>query len=208
MGLRPPRRPHGARADLANAAPILYAAAPRPPLPDLPLRILEPARLGVAELAAPPAAAPVPAGTAPAPRDCEEDPSGKRRRRDRRRATSSPPAPAPGVMDLPPPRGFVLRRSARKAARGWYAPLAAPALTSTRQAAILNPALVAAPTDAHGILIGRDRLSNTPVAHDPFTAYDRGTLTSPAVVVLGLVGAGKSTLIKTVYVLLPLIVSR
>jgi hypothetical protein len=114
-------------------------------------------------------------------------------------------APEPGVMELPLPQGFIARRSSGKARRGWYAPLAAPALTSTRQAEILNTALVAAPTDPFGIFVGRDRLSNTPVAHDPFTAYERGNITSPAVVVLGVIGSGKSSLIKTVYVLRPLI---
>jgi len=66
-------------------------------------------------------------------------------------------------------------------------------------------ALVAAPTDNFGIVIGRDRLSNTPAIHDPFTAYELGTISSPAVVVLGVVGAGKSSLLKTVYVMRPLI---
>src|SRR4051794_5592771 len=71
-----------------------------------------------------------------------------------------------GVMELPEPQGFVVRRSPRRARKGWYAPMAVPSLTSTRQAEILNTALVAAPTDAVGTLIGRDLLSNTPVAHD------------------------------------------
>lgn len=111
----------------------------------------------------------------------------------------------PGEMVLPAPRGYVVRQNARRARRGWYAPTAAAALTSTRQAEILNTALVAAPTGAEGIVIGKDRLSNTMVAHDPFTAYETGTITSPAVAVLGVVGAGKSSLIKTVYVTRPLI---
>ena len=48
-------------------------------------------------------------------------------------------------------------------------------------------------------------LSNSAVAHDPFTAYQRKQITSPAVVVLGVIGSGKSSLIKTVYVLRPII---
>ncbi|NNH21739.1 hypothetical protein HLB09_01270 [Pseudokineococcus marinus] len=43
------------------------------------------------------------------------------------------------------------------------------------------------------------------VAHDPFTAYEQGVVDSPAVVVLGGIGNGKSSLLKTVYVLRPLI---
>ncbi|MEO8224068.1 MAG: ATP/GTP-binding protein, partial [Gammaproteobacteria bacterium] len=110
-------------------------------------------------------------------------------------------------MDLPEPQGYIVRRKVTRARphHGWYAPSAAAALTSTRQAEILNTALVAAPTDAQGIIVGRDRLSNALVAHDPFAAYERGDISSPAVVVLGVVGAGKSSLLKTVYVLRPLI---
>jgi hypothetical protein len=218
MGLlrRRPAR-HGAKADLKNAAP---AAAPiGPPRPALPFRVLDPTPLTAipavpldpAEQEDPPAGGstqdppprrpPFAAPPAPGTPEEPEEP----RRRGRRRRTSRDPAPDPGVMDLPPPQGYVLRRSARKARRGWYAPLAAPAVTSTKQAAILNTALVAPPTDAEGIVIGRDRLSNTAVAHDPFTAYERGIITSPAVVVLGVIGAGKSSLLKTVYVLRPLI---
>lgn len=111
----------------------------------------------------------------------------------------------PGVVELPRPQGFLVRRKARRARSGWYAPLTAPALTSTRQGEILNTALVAAPTDPHGIIVGRDRLSCTPVAHDPFTAYEAGQITSPNVVILGVIGSGKSSLIKTVYVMRPLI---
>jgi hypothetical protein len=47
-----------------------------------------------------------------------------------------------------------------------------------------------------------------PVAHDPYEAYTRKIVTSPNVAVLGCVGAGKSSLIKTVYVLRPLILRR
>jgi hypothetical protein len=147
---------------------------------------------------------PPPFAVAPALRaDAAIDEPGRRRRRREKEVV-----PDPGVLELPEPRGFLARRSARKARRGWYAPLAVPSLTSTRQAEILNTALVAAPTDAFGTLIGRDRLSNTPVAHDPFTAYERGIITSPAVVVLGVIGSGKSSLLKTVYVTRALILEH
>ncbi len=226
---------HGAKADLADAGPAPGALDPGPPHPgppllDLPFRVVEPApaagvsvvevdldraaHRGRSHLPAhvpahlpahlpvqPPfAAPPAPAG----PEDSAASGTEGRRRWPRRRKTSTPAA-NPGVLDLPAPRGYVARRSPRKARRGWYAPQALPALTSTRQAQVLNTALVAAPTDAYGIFVGRDRLSNTPVAHDVFTAYERGVITSPAVVVIGVVGAGKSSLLKTVYVLRPLI---
>ena len=219
MPLRHPRRRrgrHGAKADLANAGPAAGAAPAGPPRPDLPFHLIEPGPLTAAGAGA--GQDPVtdharrrwlvalPAGrsrfAAPSSPTVGEEPASPRRRRRGRGAVA---VPDPGVLDLPTPQGYVVRRSARKARRGWYAPLAAPALTSTRQAEILNTGLVAAPTDAYGILLGRDRLSNTPVAHDPFTAYERGTITSPAVVIIGVVGAGKSALLKTVYVLRPLI---
>lgn len=114
----------------------------------------------------------------------------------------------PGVQVLPEPRGYRVRVSHRRAQRGAYAPLAAPALSSTRQAQILNTAIVAAPTGVEGIIIGRDKLSNTLVAHDPFTAYENGEIGSPAVVALGAISAGKSSLLKTVYVLRPLILAK
>lgn len=110
-----------------------------------------------------------------------------------------------GVLELPVPTGYRHRTSARKARSGWYAPTATASLTSTRQAEVLNTALVAAPTGPVGVLVGRDRLSQMPVAHDPYEAYARKIVTSPNVAVLGCVGAGKSSLIKTAYVLRPLI---
>ncbi|MDN5769166.1 MAG: hypothetical protein L0H78_25615, partial [Humibacillus sp.] len=124
-------------------------------------------------------------------------------------AAASPPAryvPAPaeewpdGVMAPRRVEGPVVQVKIRKAKRVWYAPVTAPAPTTTRQAEILNPALVASPTDDEGVAIGRDLLSNSPVAHDPFTAYQRKVITSPSVIVLGLIGSGKSSLLKTVYV--------
>ena len=221
MPLRHPRRRrrHGAKADLANAGPAAGAAPAGPPRPDLPFHLIEPGPLTAADAGQEPVTdhaarrgmvwwrVALPAGRSrfaalPSSPTVGEEPASPRRRRRGRGAVA---VPDPGVLDLPTPQGYVVRRSARKARRGWYAPLAAPALTSTRQAEILNTGLVAAPTDAYGILLGRDRLSNTPVAHDPFTAYERGTITSPAVVIIGVVGAGKSALLKTVYVLRPLI---
>jgi hypothetical protein len=75
---------------------------------------------------------------------------------------------------------------------------------------VLNPALIAAPTDHEGIVIGRDTLSRTPVSHDAFTAYNKPNrkLSSPNVVLLGVIGVGKTSLLKTVYVLRPLTLRR
>lgn len=98
-------------------------------------------------------------------------------------------------------KGTSLRTSYRKAKRGFYAPAHRGAPTTTRQAEVLNTAAIAAPTDEEGVVIGEDRLSRTMVAGDPFTAYEKGVISSPNVVVVGDVGAGKSSITKTVYVL-------
>ncbi|TFH68159.1 ATP/GTP-binding protein [Cellulomonas sp. HD19AZ1] len=98
-------------------------------------------------------------------------------------------------------QGAELRVSKWRAGRGFYAPAHRGAPTSTRQAEVLNTAAIAAPTDEEGVVIGEDRLSRTLVAGDPFTAYQKGLISSPNVVVVGDVGAGKSSLTKTVCVL-------
>lgn len=112
---------------------------------------------------------------------------------------------APDSAAIYTPRGARARPSLRAARMERYFTRATPAPTTTRQAEILNPALIAAPTDEEGVVIGRDVLSNAAVAHDPFTAYQNKVITSPAVVILGVIGSGKSSLIKTVYVLRPII---
>ena len=58
------------------------------------------------------------------------------------------------------------------------------------------------------MVIGTDHLSAAMIAHDPFTAYQAGTITSPNVCILGMIGSGKSSLIKTVYVERPLMLRR
>lgn len=112
------------------------------------------------------------------------------------------------VVEPLEPQGALVRSNSKAAARGWYAPLAEPAPTSTRQGEILNPALIAAPLDDAGIAIGLDKLSSAPVAHDPFTAYRNKTITSPSVLVLGVIGSGKSSLLKCAYVLRPMILKK
>lgn len=130
--------------------------------------------------------------------------------RGRHRDVAAPGAPgqapaATGEADEWVERGTRVRRGMFRARRGYYAPLVAGAPTTTRQAEVLNTALIAAPTDDEGVAIGRDVLSQTVIAHDTFTAYRKRQISSPNVLVLGDVGAGKSALCKTVYVLRPLI---
>jgi hypothetical protein len=68
--------------------------------------------------------------------------------------------------------GSTLRKKAGRARRGFYAPALAGAPTTTRQAEILNTAIIGAPTGTHGIVTGRDVLSRTAIAHDPVTGYN------------------------------------
>lgn len=105
-------------------------------------------------------------------------------------------------------QGPQLRDRKQAAKRGAYAPQAEGAPTTTRQGEILNPAVLAAPTDPDGIAVGVDKLTSAMVTHDPFTAYRAKQISSPGVIVLGLIGSGKSSLVKTVYVLRPLTFRR
>lgn len=128
-----------------------------------------------------------------------------------------PPAPPAAGADAPGARagevvpwalpGSQLRVSARSARRGWYAPAHVGAPSTTRQARILNTALIAPPTGHEGVVNGRDVLSRSIVSHDAATAYNATPrlITSPNTLVLGDVGTGKSTLVKCVGVARPLL---
>ncbi len=97
-------------------------------------------------------------------------------------------------------RGMPARPRRWLARRGYYAPQPVGASTTTRQAEILNPAIIGEPTGAQGIPQGRDVLSRAIVAHDPITAYPH-VVSSTNVAVIGDVGAGKSTCTKCNYAL-------
>ena len=106
--------------------------------------------------------------------------------------------------------GSKLRASTGPAARGWYGPKLAGAPTTTRQAEILNTGIIGAPTSFRGVVNGRDNLSSTSISHDAPTAYNEHPreLTSPNVLILGTVGAGKSSFTKTVMVIRPLLLHK
>lgn len=108
-------------------------------------------------------------------------------------------------LDIYVPKGPVVRDRAGAARRGAYAPLAVGAPTTTRQGEILNPALLASPVDTNAIAIGNAKLTRSMFTHDPFSAYQAKTITSPSVLILGVIGTGKSSLLKTVYVVRPLL---
>ncbi|MDN5667286.1 MAG: ATP/GTP-binding protein [Renibacterium salmoninarum] len=103
--------------------------------------------------------------------------------------------------------GAKLRTKPGKAKRGWYAPSEPGSPSTTRQADVLNPALIAAPTGIDGVIGGRDVLSRTGIFDDPITGYNASPrrVTSTNVLVGGDVGAGKSSFTKTVYALRPVI---
>ena len=82
----------------------------------------------------------------------------------------------------------------------------APNSTSAGQ--FLTTALAAAPTSTNGVVLGRDQLSHAIVAHDPVTAYESDLITSPLTIAIGDIGSGKSSLLKTQYVLRPLALSK
>jgi hypothetical protein len=69
-------------------------------------------------------------------------------------------------------QGTRLRVRERAAKNGFYAPAFQGAPTTTRQAEILNTALIAAPTGVEGVAAGRDVLSQTAISKDPFTVYN------------------------------------
>lgn len=122
----------------------------------------------------------------------------------RLRVDQDNPARETSPFDLP---GSKLRTSARRAGRGAYAPALIGAPSTTRQAAILNTALIGPPTGTQGIANGRDQLSHTLVAHDPITAYNAKPrlVSSPNTIVAGGIGGGKSSFVKTVCVGRPLL---
>jgi hypothetical protein len=103
--------------------------------------------------------------------------------------------------------GSLLRHSVRAARAGLYAPADIGAPSTTMQAEILSTALIGAPTGTAGVVNGRDVLSRTAISHDPVTAYNSTPreVSSPNTIVMGTVGAGKSSFVKTVCVLRPLL---
>lgn len=104
-----------------------------------------------------------------------------------------------GVMFPWDARGARLYPTKRQAKL--FAPTYKGSPNTTRAGELLTTALAAAPTSTKGIVIGRDQLSHAVVAHDAVTAYEAGDITSPLTLIIGDVGRGKSSLIKTVYVL-------
>jgi hypothetical protein len=69
--------------------------------------------------------------------------------------------------------------------------------STTRHLASLYPCQIDPGLGAAGVLMGTDLDTSAPFHFDPFELYSRGVITSPNMVILGLVGRGKSTVVKT-----------
>jgi hypothetical protein len=103
-----------------------------------------------------------------------------------------PVRPAHELVFRPPPRR---RRLLDR--WGWYEARVDPMHSTTRQAEALNLALSSPPTSYRGLIIGTDLLSGQLVTHDPFIAYEDKLISSVNAAVVGDVGKGKSSLLKT-----------
>lgn len=69
--------------------------------------------------------------------------------------------------------------------------------STTRQLASLYPWQVDPGLGVRGIYMGTDlEAGGTTFHYDPFELYDQGVITSPNIVVLGLVGSGKTTFVR------------
>jgi hypothetical protein len=76
--------------------------------------------------------------------------------------------------------------------------LAPPTAVTTRHSASLYPWQIGSTLPADGPVVGLDLLAGRTVFHyDPWVLYSRRLLTSPNMVVLGQLGKGKSSLVKT-----------
>jgi hypothetical protein len=91
---------------------------------------------------------------------------------------------------------------------GWYEPLAQPSRSTTRQVAGLFLGTSSAPTSPNGLMVGKEQGTGWPFFHCVFQAYRDGVVSSPNVIVLGDIGFGKSSFIKTWAVLRQLIFHR
>ncbi|MGO1598461.1 MAG: ATP-binding protein [Brachybacterium sp.] len=69
--------------------------------------------------------------------------------------------------------------------------------STTSQTSALHLAVAGAPTSSFGLFAGEDQITGWPIFHDPIQGYREKIATSPNCVILGDVGAGKSSLAKT-----------
>ena len=98
----------------------------------------------------------------------------------------------------PPPRRPLPKRRKGLDRLGWYEPKAAPVLSSTRQTEGLHLAMTRRPSSNAGIINGIDATSSSLVCVDQFSAYGE-EIQNINVAVLGSIGVGKTSNMKTIY---------
>lgn len=98
------------------------------------------------------------------------------------------------------------RRGVRRAVQwlGWDRPVVSTTLTSTIQAAAIDPLLTCTRMPDFGELYGRDLLTCQPIAGSVQELYDKKVISAPVVAIVGALGTTKSTTTKIQYVLRPL----
>lgn len=131
-----------------------------------------------------------------------------RRRRARKGEALTGKAKAAAVATSGQGAGARRRRHKTLERLGWYEVLSRPHKSTTRQIAGLFLSTTASPTSHEGIAIGKEVHTGWPFFYDVFTAYRNKIVQSPNVIVLGDVGFGKSSFIKTWAVLRPLMLGR
>ncbi|NKR30194.1 ATP/GTP-binding protein [Rhodococcus hoagii] len=100
----------------------------------------------------------------------------------------------------PPPRRPVPKRRKMFDRLGWYEPKQRPVLSTTRQTEALHLAMTRRPSGNAGVINGIDATSSSLVCVDQFSAYGED-VTNINVSVLGAIGRGKTSKLKTTYAL-------
>ncbi|MCL3863030.1 ATP/GTP-binding protein [Actinotalea sp. K2] len=116
----------------------------------------------------------------------------------------------PRTRQAPATSPPVRRRQRRKwlDRLGWYELVGVASASTTRQVAGLFLGTSASPTSPAGVFIGKEQFTGWPFFHDVFQAYRDKVISSPNVLVVGDIGAGKSSFIKTWAVLRQLTLGR
>lgn len=133
---------------------------------------------------------------------------GRKKRKTKAEQASPEDAPMPAPA---PPAGRQPRDMPRASFLGHLGAydLRAPmARSSTVQTAGLHLAVASAPTTHRGLFAGQDTMTGWPVFHDEIEGYRQGTVSSPNICVIGDIGAGKSSFMKTWGVMRHLLMGR
>ena len=69
--------------------------------------------------------------------------------------------------------------------------------TTTRHLCVLYPWQSTSTLGVQGVFLGEDLSADGGFYFDPFWAYQSGLITCPNIIIIGIVGAGKSTVVKT-----------